>query len=270
MAGEQEGQEGAGAGKGACPFGRLGTLFRGVAAAGLAALVAVAATGCSMARSDITQVAAPPEVIRSSVRFQKEYLLYAGDQVEVLVWRVPEVSRTVTIRPDGYITLPLLQEVKAAGLTPRELAESLEKAYSKRLVKPEVTVLPTQVRQPMIYVLGDVKAPGAFPIRTAVTAAQALAMAGGGLRSASEGETTLIRLSDDGFLEAMPIGGEFSISQPGPFLALSATMLKADDIVFVPESGRSQVMRILSDVLVPFQIYLNYKLIEDLANNPTF
>ena len=53
-------------------------------------------------------------------------------------------------------------------------------------------------------------------------------------------------------------------SQPGPFLALAATQLKADDIVFVPESGRSQVMRVLNDLLVPFQIYLNYKLIESL------
>lgn len=238
---------------------------RGLAAAGLAALLAVASAGCSLSRSDIDQVAAAPEVIRSSVRFQKEYLLFAGDQIEVLVWRVPEVSRTVTIRPDGYITLPLLQEVKAAGLTPRELAASVAKAYSGRLVKPEVTVLPVQVRQPMVYVLGDVKVPGAYPYRNAVTAAQAVALAGGGLRSANEGETALIRLSEDGYLEAIPIGGQFSISQPGPFLALSATMLKADDIVFVPETGRSQVMRILTDVLVPFQIYLNYKLIEDLT-----
>lgn len=242
--------------------------IRSAAGIALGALVAALLAGCSLPRSDVDQVAASPEVIRSSVRFQKEYLLVAGDQIEVLVWRVPEVSRTVTIRPDGFVSLPLLQEVKAAGLTPRELATSVTKALSGRFLNPEVTVIPVQVRQPTVYVLGDVRTPGAYPARNAVTAAQAIAMAGGAMRSGSEGETTLIRLSADGYLEAIAIGGEFSISQPGPYLALATTMLKADDIVFVPETGRSQVMRVLSDFLVPFQIYLNYKLIQDLATSP--
>jgi polysaccharide export outer membrane protein len=230
-----------------------------------AAALALAAGACSLPKSDVERVPTTPEVIRSSVRFQKEYLLMAGDQVEISVWRTPEVSRTVFIRPDGFVSLPLVQEVKAEGLTPRELAASITKALSTRLLKPEVTVIPMQVRQPMVYVLGDVRAPGGFPVRNAVTAAQAIALAGGALRSGSEGETTLIRLSEDGYLEAIAIGGQFSISQPGPYVTLAGTMLKADDIVFVPETGRSQVMRILSDVLVPFQIYLNYKLIEQLV-----
>lgn len=234
----------------------------------LIALLALAATGCSLPGSNVEKLTAPPEVMRSSVRFQKEYVLVAGDQIEVVVWRTPEVSRTVTIRPDGYISLPLLQEAKAEGLTPRELAQSVAKALSTRLVNPEVTVIPTQVRQPTVYVLGDVKTPGAFPARNAVTAAQAIALAGGALRSGSESLSTLIRLSPDGYLEAIPIGGDATLSQPGPYMSLAATVLKADDILFIPESGRSQVMRVLSDVLVPFQIYLNYKLIQDITTNP--
>ncbi len=166
------------------------------------------------------------------------------------------------IRPDGFISLPLLQEVKAAGLTPGELAESVRVALANRLLRPEVTVIPVTVRQPTVYVLGEVRAPGAFPLRTAVTAAQAIALAGGSLRSAAEAAVTVIRLSDDGFLEAISVQSDSYFSQPGPFLALAATPLKADDIVFVPESGRSQVMRVMNDLLVPFQIYLNYKLSE--------
>lgn len=238
---------------------------RGAFVRAAAALLALAVAACSLPRSDVDRVATSPEVIRSSVRFQKEYLLAAGDQIEVSVWRTPEVSRTVVIRPDGFISLPLLQEVRAEGLTPRELAASITKGLSARLLKPEVTVIPLQVRQPTVYVLGDVRAPGAFPIRNAATAAQAIALAGGALRSGSEGDTTLIRLSEEGYLEAIPIGGQMSVSQPGPYVTLAGTLLKADDIVFVPETGRSQVMRILSDVLVPFQIYLNYKLIEQLV-----
>jgi polysaccharide export outer membrane protein len=230
----------------------------------LAALLVAAVAGCSFPTSDVKQVPVSPDIIRSSVRFQKEYLLAAGDQIEVSVWRTPEVSRTVMIRPDGFVSLPLVQEVKAAGLTPKELAASIQEVLSKRLLKPEVTVIPLQVRQPTIYVLGDVRAPGAFPYRNAVTATQAIALAGGSLRSAAEESVTIIRLSEDGYLEAIPIETGSTMSQPGPFLALAATLLRPDDIVFVPEHGRSQVMRLLSDLLVPFQIYLNYKLIESI------
>ncbi len=230
----------------------------------LAALAVVGAllAGCTTAAPVPDEAAARREVVRSSVKYQKEYLLFAGDQIEVLVWRNPEVTRTVVIRPDGYISLPLLQDVKAAGLTPKELAAEVTKDYSGRLVNPEVTVIPVQVRQPTVYVLGDVRTPGAFPLRQAVTAVQALAMAGGVLRSGSESDTSVIRLSQDGYLEAIPVGGQFSISQSAPYRALGNTVLMADDIVFVPETGRSQIFRALADILIPFQIYLNYRLIE--------
>lgn len=204
----------------------------------------------------------PPEVQRSSVRFQKEYLLTAGDTVEVSVWRVPEASRVVVIRPDGHISLPLLQDVKAAGLTPRELAEEVRKGLAGRLLNPEVAVIPQQVRQATVYVLGDVRQPGGVPLRTAVTAAQALAAAGGPLRSGQERDATLIRLADDGHLEAIPLSGD-GWSQPAAYLQLATLTLRADDIIFVPEGGRSQVMRLLSDFLVPLQIYLNYRLITE-------
>ena len=232
-------------------------------AAGL--LLVLGLAGCAIMPGATTQVPAPKDVIRSSVRFQKEYLLATGDQIEVSVWRVPEISRQVIIRPDGYISIPLLQEVKAAGLTPKELAESVRKALAGRLVNPEVTVIPITVRQPTIYVLGDVRTPGAFPAHNAVTAVQALALAGGVLRSGNENDTVVIRLSDDGHLEAIPIGGSFTLSQAVPYLTLASTVLKPDDILFIPESGRSEVFRALTDLLVPFQIYLNYKLIKDLV-----
>ena len=81
-------------------------------------LVMAITAGCGqMPRTDVTQVEAKPEIIQSAVRFQKEYILFVGDQIEVAVWRVPEVSRQVTIRADGMISLPLLQDVPAAGLT---------------------------------------------------------------------------------------------------------------------------------------------------------
>ncbi|HXF80736.1 MAG TPA: polysaccharide biosynthesis/export family protein, partial [Usitatibacter sp.] len=197
---------------------------------GLLALVLVLLSGCVATQpGDSGQGAHAPEIARSSVKYQKEYLLVAGDQIEVLVWRNAEVTRTVTIRPDGYISLPLLQDVKAAGLTPKELAESVTKSYSGRLLNPEVTVIPTQVRQPTVYVLGDVKVPGGYPLRQAATAAQAIALAGGTLRSGWESQTSVVRLSPDGYLEAIPVGGGagnqwFVLDQVGPYRNLGNTL----------------------------------------------
>jgi len=238
--------------------------WKALAARVVAALIAPTLMGCPGTMPGVTtrEVVAPPEIARSSVRFQKEYLLFAGDQIEVSVWRNAEVSRTVFIRPDGFISLPLLQEVKAAGLTPRELAESISKAYAGRLLNPEVTVIPVSVRQPSVYVLGDVRNPGAYAARNAVTVTQALAAAGGVLRTGGEADIAVIRLSDDGYLEAIPVGGAYSVAQSAAYLSLAATVLKPDDIVFVPETGRSQFFRALSDLLIPYTIYLNYRLIE--------
>lgn len=238
------------------------TRRRLVLMAGMSALMTGLA-GCTAAPARARRDDLPPEILRSSVRLQKEYLLFEGDQIEVSVWRVPEVSRTVVIRPDGNISLPLVQDMKAAGRTPRELAADLRQALSRRLLDPEVNVIALTVRQPTVYVLGDVRAPGAFPLRGAVTAAQALAAAGGTLRSATEADTTLIRLSREGFLEAIPLQGGGVADVSGTLLALAATPLQSDDIVFVPESGRSQVVRVFNDLLLPFQIYLNYKILQE-------
>src|SRR5882762_11046037 len=64
--------------------------------------------GCAGPRARVANVAEPPEIVSSPTRFRKEYILAPGDQIEVVVWRVPEVSRTLMIRPDGYVSLPML------------------------------------------------------------------------------------------------------------------------------------------------------------------
>ena len=207
---------------------------------------------------------APAAIVQSASKFTKEYLLFAGDQVEVLVTRFPELSRTVTIRSDGMISLPMLQDVPAAGLSARELAADLSQRFAGRLVNPEVNVIPTQVRQATVIVLGDVKAPQAVPYRNAQTALQAIGMAGGFQRSGSEHDVTIIRLARDGHLEAIPVNVQAS-GQPGPYLAFAVTQLQPDDVIFVPEHGRAQVVRFIDElVLRPAQLFMTYKLYEQL------
>lgn len=233
----------------------------------LLACGAVVLSGCAGSRTSAERIAVPQAVVKSSVRFQKEYVLAAGDQIEVAVWRVPEASRTLIIRPDGFITLPIVNDVQAAGLTARELSERLTTQFATRLVRPQVSVIAMQVRQPVVYVAGDVTTPMTVPLRTAGTAMQAISAAGGVRRSGSEGDVTVIRLAESGFLEAIPVESGAD-GQPGPYMGLAAMQLQPDDIVFVPEHGRSQVVRFLDDiVLKPLQLILNYKLIQQL-NSP--
>lgn len=235
--------------------------IRGRTAATLAFAATLLVCGCALTpRTNVDQVEVKQEVIQSAVRFQKEYLLFAGDQIEVSVWRVPEASRTVMVRPDGMISLPILQDVPAAGLSPRELAANLKTLFAARLLNPEVAVIPILVRQPVVYVLGDVKTPTTVPYRGAQTAMQAIGMAGGFLRSGSEQDVTIIRLSKDGFLKAIPIDVT-ARGQPGAYLAFAMTQLEPDDVVFVPEHGRSQVVRFLDDIVLrPTQLLINYRL----------
>lgn len=226
-------------------------------------------TSCVSPRARISQVPVEPQIVQSEARFRKEYLLAPGDQVEVTVLRVTEVSRTVVIRPDGFISLPAINDVEAAGLTVNELRTKLTELLSARLVNPEVAVIAAQVRQPMVYVQGEVNAPAAVSLRTAPTAMQAIASAGGFRRSAANRDVAIIRLNDDGYLRAIRINAAIH-GQPGPYMGLESALLQPDDVIFVPESGRSQFIRLVDDfVNHPVQginslvgTYLNFKLIQ--------
>lgn len=233
------------------------------------------AAACVSPRASLA-VVTPAQTLQSTVRFQKEYLLAPGDQVEVVVQRSPEVSRGVSLRPDGFISLPLLGDVAAAGLTVRELSGKLTELFSARLIRPEVTVIATQVRQPVVYVVGEVGNPGAVPFRDAPTALQAVTLVGGFRRSAATKDVTIIRLDAEGRLLAIrtPV---LASGQPGPLLGLRAMVLQADDLIFVPESGRGQMSRFLDDFVArPLSAinaivgtWVNFRLAEQLVKtNP--
>jgi polysaccharide export outer membrane protein len=112
--------------------------------------------------------------------------------------------------------------------------------------------------------MGDVKSPSSIPYRNALTAMQAIGMAGGFLRTGAERDVSIIRLSSDGYLRAIPVDATVG-GQPGPYLAFALTRLEPDDVLFVPESNRSQATRFINDlILLPTQLLLNFKLIRTL------
>lgn len=134
-----------------------------------------------------------PSVASAQAQDLREYTLAAGDTVDIAVFGQPDLSRSEIIRPDGRITLPLVGDVQAAGLTPTQLAEriaSLLKAYVK---DPQVTVSVRNFQRALVYLVGQVVRPGAVEIQRGWTVMDVMAVAGGLAPRAAPRRATLIR-----------------------------------------------------------------------------
>jgi polysaccharide biosynthesis/export protein len=121
------------------------------------------------------------------------YIIQPNDMLEIFVWKEPDLTRKVLVRPDGRISFPLVQDLQAAGITPGELKVQVEKKLSEFLSAPEVTIIVDAINSYRIYVLGKVQKPGIITIEKPVTVLQALALAGGFQDFAKGQEMTVIR-----------------------------------------------------------------------------
>ena len=124
---------------------------------------------------------APPNAAATQVKAANEdpnYIIGAEDVLNINVWKETEVSRTVPVRPDGRISLPLLNDVQAAGLTPQQLAAAIKDGLKKFMSDPEVTVIVTAVNSRKVYIIGEVSRAGVIPLLSGMTVLQALASAG--------------------------------------------------------------------------------------------
>ena len=120
--------------------------------------------------------AAPKEPL--SQANSASYVIGSDDQLHVSVWKEPDLTNTMPVRADGMISLPLLNDVQAAGLTPMQLAASITEKLKKYITDPHVTVEVTQMNSQRIYVTGEVLHPGAMNRTPDMTVLQALASAG--------------------------------------------------------------------------------------------
>ncbi|MFN3324454.1 MAG: polysaccharide biosynthesis/export family protein [Bryobacteraceae bacterium] len=123
----------------------------------------------------------------------RTYKIGPEDVVVVRVWREPELSGAIVVRPDGKIAMPLIGEVEAAGATPEELNGRIIEALSKFMNRPEVTVAIQQVNSKKYYISGEVFRPGAFPLVTPTTVLSALTNAGGFREFANTKKITILR-----------------------------------------------------------------------------
>ena len=107
-----------------------------------------------------------------------DYVIGSEDTLHVSVWKEPDLTATLPVRPDGKISLPLLNDVQAAGLTPMQLATDLTTRLKKYVADPQVTVVVTQMNSQKVFLLGEVLHTGAVPLIPNMTVLQVLATAG--------------------------------------------------------------------------------------------
>jgi polysaccharide export outer membrane protein len=134
----------------------------------------------------------------ASTSGEAEYRIGAEDVIEVFVWKEPDLSTTVVVRPDGRISLPLASELEASGKTAVELQAEITARLSKYAIQPVVNVMVKQVNSLKISVLGEVRRPDVYKIKNRVTVLDALAMAGGFTDLARPNKVIVLRSTPGG------------------------------------------------------------------------
>lgn len=131
------------------------------------------------------------------------YVIGPEDNLHIAVWKEADLTATLPVRPDGKISLPLLNDVQAAGLTPQQLADSITEKLKKFLADPRVTVVVTQINSKRIYMVGEVGHTGAMPMLPNMTVLQALSSAG--LTQFANTKRIYILRTVNGKQEKMPV-----------------------------------------------------------------
>ena len=126
------------------------------------------------------------------------FVIGVEDILNINVWKEPEMSRVVPVRPDGMITLPLIGEIKATGLTPIQLQDQISAALRKLLSDPQVTVIVAEVHSLTFNVMGQVLKPGYYPLTRRMTVLDAIALSGGFQPFAKQKKVYVLRTSADG------------------------------------------------------------------------
>jgi polysaccharide export outer membrane protein len=134
-----------------------------------------------------------PTTVSTGIPMPSDYVIGPDDVLGIVFWRDTDMTGDVTVRPDGMITLPLLQDVKAAGLTPDQLRLQIQQAASKFIADPNVTVTVRQIHSRNVFITGEVARPGPYPVTGRMTVIQLIAVAGGLSEYADRGHITVMR-----------------------------------------------------------------------------
>ena len=139
----------------------------------------VAAITAPIAPADSGSIPVSSAAGAANMNRPSQFALGAADVIRVNVWKNNDLTQTVTVGPDGFVSLPLLGDVHVAGLTANQLAQDLSGRLTSYVVNPQVTVSVVEIRSRQVFVLGQVGKPGGYPLIAPTTVLQVIAEAGG-------------------------------------------------------------------------------------------
>ena len=203
----------------------------------------------------------PLDMFQRWVDYEPQYLLYPGDQVDVVVSTAPELSRTLTVGPDGRITMPMSSPIMAAGRSLPYVQSQLKAELAKQLRDPTVAVTSRAFAPQQIFVGGQVGQQGTYTLAGPIGSLEAVIMAGGFLPSAKTKEVAILRRAPNGGLMVRTINHKMGMNNIRSYA--DNMQLRRGDIIFVPRSDISEiglfVQQYFRDAL-PVDLSLSYNL----------
>jgi polysaccharide export outer membrane protein len=190
-------------------------------------------TSTPSAAASVEQPVIPPGVPSSDT--QSQYVIGPGDTIQVFVWRNPELTVTVPVRPDGKVSSPLVEDMTAAGKTPTQLARDIEARLGEYIRTPQVSIIVSGAVSTFsqIRVIGQVRSPQALPYREGMTVLDVALVVGGLTEFAAGNKTKIVRKNAAGKdvaikvrLEDLMVKGKLAENRP----------LQPGDVIIVPES----------------------------------
>lgn len=180
------------------------------------------------------------------------YRLRSSDVVEVTFTVAPEFNQTLTVQPDGYVSLKDAEAVAAQGLTIPQFAEAVRKAYTGYLHNPEVGVALKDFERPYFVVGGEVGKPGKYELRSEITVAEAVQIAGGFTSQSKHSQVVLFRRVNDDLIETRLLDLKHMLKQGS---LKEDAHLRPGDLVFVPQNSISKISRFIGKPSL--SVYMN-------------
>jgi len=159
------------------------------------------------------------------------YVIGPDDVLSIVFWKDKDLSAEVTVRPDGKVSLPLLNDIQAQGRTPDELRDALKQAAQAFVEDPNPTVMVKEIKSRRVFITGQVEKPGPYPLTGETTVLQLIAMAGGIREFADGSNITIIRKADNGRTEILPFNYRDVLKRKN---LTQNVQLKPGDTVVVP------------------------------------
>jgi len=210
------------------------------------------------------EVLPPPLSVQAE---EPEYILRPSDVISVSFFYFPRLDTTLKIRPDGYISMAPIDDVKAAGLTVRALDERLTGLYADRVENPELTVTVKEFASQKIYVGGEVRGGGIYDMETNMTALSAIFRAGGALDTGNLESVIVIRKKTDGAPLVMSINLEQDIKSRK---IQNDIWLQPLDVIYVPKTLIAKIDQFVDqyiDKLLPISLNAGFSFIKDIDDN---